>query len=207
MVACSAKTLSAFVQTGLSDLTAQQQQNHCDWLRNNCHRTTGSWRLRWRNTAAMVEHDPTVPSMWMYASRASCNPTTCGRGRLPPNTSKPTADELQRLKRLQELREEEDRIRNAAAAHDTDSVVQAAVKVRTTFVLAVVRQPCVDCGSRGCQSMPLQVHHPSGALVFRCRHFGRASERICQQPAMQLATHVSLDRFISSSLLIRSPTT
>ena len=111
MVACSAKTLSAFVQTGLSDLTAQQQ-------------------------------DPTMPSMWMYASRASCNPTTCGRGRLPPNTSKPTADELQRLKRLQELREEEDRIRNAAAAHDTDSVVQAAVKVRTTFALAVVRQPC-----------------------------------------------------------------
>ena len=30
----------------------------------------------------------------------------------------------------------------AQAAHDTDSVVQAAVKVRTTFALAVVRQPC-----------------------------------------------------------------
>ena len=37
---------------------------------------------------------------------------------------------------------------NAATAHDTDSVFQAAVKVRMTLALAVVRQPCVDCGSR-----------------------------------------------------------
>ena len=93
-----------------------------------------------------------------------------------------------------------------AAAEPAVQAFQSAKGVRASDLRLLRRSPgvcgpdppcaaksqCLDCGSRGCQSMPLQVHHPSGALVFRCRHFGLASERICQQPAMQLVWLQSL---------------